>query len=374
MMSVGVDVAKATLEVAVGHAGHAVRLGTFAQTADGWADVRNALMALQTTAPDDRARRPRQTTAPDDRARRPRQRASQREGGLGGRAQAGNRSPSCSNRPEATSWRSPSGPVSRPAGRGIVPIPLACGPGRAAQADGRRPTDRLLLARTRASAQPALPVWQPLARAVSELEQVRRRRDEVKDGLERERRPQEHLGVRPAASTTVRASVQRLLKTLEDARADWERAIAEPVQRHATLRVSKQQLLTVPGVGRRVVLPLLVTCERYPTLAAEPGTAIGVVADVGLDPQPHASGASVWQRARISRHADRSLRARLDMRALGAWRADNPVRTFYQRLVARGKPKRLALVAAARQLLAWAWAVFISGVPFAATKTVKLVA
>ena len=55
-------------------------------------------------------------------------------------------------------------------------------------------------------------------------------------------------------------------------------------------------------------------------------------------------------------------------------RGDNPVHTFYQRLVARGKPKRLALVAAARKLLAWAWAVFISGEPFDATRTVKLVA
>jgi hypothetical protein len=55
-------------------------------------------------------------------------------------------------------------------------------------------------------------------------------------------------------------------------------------------------------------------------------------------------------------------------------RGNNPVHPFSQRLVARGKPKRLALVAAARTLLAWAWAVFISGEPFAATKTVKLVA
>jgi transposase len=62
------------------------------------------------------------------------------------------------------------------------------------------------------------------------------------------------------------------------------------------------------------------------------------------------------------------------MGALGALRGVNPVRAFYQRLVARGKPKRLALVAAARKVLAWAWAVFISGEPFDATKTVKVVA
>jgi transposase len=51
-----------------------------------------------------------------------------------------------------------------------------------------------------------------------------------------------------------------------------------------------------------------------------------------------------------------------------------PRHAFYQRLVDRGKPKKLALVAAVRKLLVWAWAVFLSGQPFDATKTVKLVA
>jgi hypothetical protein len=45
-----------------------------------------------------------------------------------------------------------------------------------------------------------------------------------------------------------------------------------------------------------------------------------------------------------------------------------------RRLVDRSKVKKLALVAAARKLLDWAWAVFISGYPFDATKTVKLTA
>jgi hypothetical protein len=34
------------------------------------------------------------------------------------------------------------------------------------------------------------------------------------------------------------------------------------------------------------------------------------------------------------------------------------VRSFYLRLVGRGKAKKLALLAAARQILVWAWAVF----------------
>ena len=98
------------------------------------------------------------------------------------------------------------------------------------------------------------------------------------------------------------------------------------------------------------------------------------MASVGLDPQPHESGTSVRHPARISRHGDRGLRARWYRGALGSLRGDTPVPACSQRLVDRGKPKQLALVAAARTLLVWAWAVVVSGQACDPTKTVKLAA
>jgi hypothetical protein len=81
----------------------------------------------------------------------------------------------------------------------------------------------------------------------------------------------------------------------------------------------------------------------------------GPVADhADLDPQPHESGTSLRSPVRISRQGDHLLRARLYMGALGALRGDNPLHAFYQRLIDRGKPKKVALLAAARKLLAWA--------------------
>ena len=52
------------------------------------------------------------------------------------------------------------------------------------------------------------------------------------------------------------------------------------------------------------------------------------------------------------------MRSLLYMSALGGARGHNVLREFYQRLVAAGKPKKLALIAAARKILVWAWAVF----------------
>ena len=348
MFTVGVDIAKATLEATAVREGHAVRLGTFAQTADGWAALRDAVVGLQ--------------------------RALSASAG-GGSADADRELVALVLEPTGgyelafALWarRQPGWQVHRP------------NPARVrawARSQGlRAKTDRqeaLLFARF--GAQPTLSVWQPLASAVSELDQGLRRRDEVADGLRRARQRHEQLGGRPAASRTVQASVERLLQTLENELADRERAMAEQVQRHATLQAAEQRLRRVPGVGARVALPLLVACERYHALAGGQGTAKGMVADGGLDPQPHASGVSVRHRALISRQGDRLLRARLYLGALGALRGENPLHAFYQRLVDRGKPKKLALIAAARKLLAWAWAVFSSGQPFDAAKTVKLTA
>ena len=44
----------------------------------------------------------------------------------------------------------------------------------------------------------------------------------------------------------------------------------------------------------------------------------------------------------------------LVMGAFGRARGDNPLRTFYQSLMKRGKPKKVARVAAARKILVWA--------------------
>ena len=343
MLTVGVDIAKATLEAATWQDGRAVRLGTFEQTPAGWTALRDAIAGLQTAPADTRPATDREPVAI----------VLEPTGGyelafaLWARQQA--------------SWQ-----VHRPNPARVRA--WARSQGLRAKTDRQ---DALLLARFGASAQPALPVWQPLASEVSELEQLLRRRDEVADWLQRERRRYEQLGVRPDASTTVRASLERLLTTLEGELADLERAITDHAQRHAELRAGEERLRTVPGVGARIALPLLVTCERYHTLTAGQGDAKGLVAYVGLDPQPHESGVSVWRPALISRQGDRGLRARLYMGALGALRGDNPVHAFYQRLVDRGKPKKVALVAAARKLLVWAWAVFTSDQMFDATKTVK---
>jgi transposase len=81
------------------------------------------------------------------------------------------------------------------------------------------------------------------------------------------------------------------------------------------------------------------------------GSGKALTAYVGLDPRTYESGGTIYKRATISRMGDRTLRSFLFMDAFGGVRSYNPSRTFYERLVDRGKPKRLALAASARKIL-----------------------
>jgi transposase len=114
---------------------------------------------------------------------------------------------------------------------------------------------------------------------------------------------------------------------------------------------------------------MLVIMHRWEELTDGEGESSGLVAYVGLDPKPHESGTSIRRRAGISRQGNRLFRSRLFMGALGGIKAKNsPLTAFYKRLVGRGKPKKLALVAAARKILVWCWAVFKSKTPFDTTR------
>ena len=127
-------------------------------------------------------------------------------------------------------------------------------------------------------------------------------------------------------------------------------------------------MLTVPGVGRKLVHYLVVLLSNWEIQTDFKGGKKQLTAFVGLDPQPFESGSTVYKRPTISKKGDSIMRNKLYMGALGGIRGDNPLRDFYLRLVERGKSKKLALVAAARKILVWAWAVVHHQQDFDATK------
>ena len=108
---------------------------------------------------------------------------------------------------------------------------------------------------------------------------------------------------------------------------------------------------TAPGFAERSATKLVAELSALPP-DMTPGQW---VAHAGLDPRPLESGSSQRPPRRISKQGNVRIRAALYMPALVAAHRDPHVKAYYQSLLARGKPKMLALTAVMRRLLHALW-------------------
>jgi len=136
------------------------------------------------------------------------------------------------------------------------------------------------------------------------------------------------------------AHVKWLRQQLKDADDDIDRHLREtPIWRE------KDDLLqSVPGVGRVLSRTLLAELPELGTLDRREIAALVGVAPINRD-----SGTS--HRKRVTWGGRAVVRAPLYMAALVATRHNPIIRTTYERLLAAGKAKKLALVACMRKLL-----------------------
>src|SRR5215210_8733734 len=138
----------------------------------------------------------------------------------------------------------------------------------------------------------------------------------------------------------IRAHVRWLEKELD--RADRE--LDEAIEASATWKENEALLRSVPGVGPVLARTLL---AELPELGALPRKRLSSL--VGVAPFNRDSGAFRGKRKVWGGRAP--VRAALYMGALVATRHNPVLKEFYERLLAAGKPKKVALVACMRKLL-----------------------
>lgn len=149
------------------------------------------------------------------------------------------------------------------------------------------------------------------------------------------------LGTAPKAlQKRIRAHIEWLRKEISRTDKDLDEAIEDS----ATFKENERLLRSVPGVGRVLARTLL---AELPELGAL--THKRVCALVGVAPFNRDSGQSRGKREVWGGRAP--VRATLYMGALAATRFDPVIKEFYERLLASGKPKKVALVACMRKLL-----------------------
>jgi transposase len=196
--------------------------------------------------------------------------------------------------------------------------------------------DAHLLATFAAKLQPA-PRPLPDA-ATQDLAALVTRRRQVVDmlGAERNRLP--------LARAPLRRSLKDHIRWLERQLATLDTDIATLIRQSPVWRTRDDLLQSVPGVGPQTASLLITHLPELGRLTRQQIAALVGIAPLNRDSGTHRGRRTTWG-------GRATVRAGLYMAALAATRYNVVIRAFYQRLVAAGKPKKLALVAAMRKLL-----------------------
>ena len=156
------------------------------------------------------------------------------------------------------------------------------------------------------------------------------------------------------AAGAVRPRVQAHITWLEQEIKDWDKDLRQTQRQSPVWREKDDLLRSVPGVGEQLSLSLLAYLPELGTLDRKQLAALVGVAPLNRDSGTMRGKRTVWGgRARV--------RAVLYMGALVASRFNPVIRTFYQRPLAAGKPKKLALTACMRKLLTMLNAILKTG-------------
>ncbi len=150
--------------------------------------------------------------------------------------------------------------------------------------------------------------------------------------------------LRSDAAAAVRTRIEAHIAWLERELDDLDKNLRQTLRQSPVWRDKDDLLRTVPGVGEQVSITLLAYLPELGILDRRQIAALVGVAPFNRDSGTLRGKRTVWGgRAKV--------RAALYMGALVASRCNPIIRDFYQRLLTAGKPKKLALTACMRKLL-----------------------
>lgn len=203
------------------------------------------------------------------------------------------------------------------------------------------PVDARTLAHFCRKEQP--PLWQPSSPEVRLLIGLLKRLQTV----ELQRQQEANRLSEPGVLAPVQRAIERSLAFLDAETAQLEAEITAQIDSQPPLKRNSELLQSIPGIGAktaRLVLAVLSDVTQF-------ADAQAVAAYVGLAPKEYRSGSSIKKATRLSKRGNPTLRKALYFPALTATRHNPRVKALYDRLIAAGRPRMVAVGAAMRKLL-----------------------
>lgn len=150
---------------------------------------------------------------------------------------------------------------------------------------------------------------------------------------------------------SLKLSIKQVSKQISKLEQEIERLIKE----------NKPKLLSnlqsIPGVGRKTAMLLISSTNGFKDF----DTHKQVIAYLGLAPMEYSSGTSVKKQSRISKTGHPQVRNHLFMCAFTACEHNAQCKALYDRIVGKGKSKKLALIAVCNKLIKQSFAISKSG-------------
>jgi transposase len=120
------------------------------------------------------------------------------------------------------------------------------------------------------------------------------------------------------------------------------------------------RLLSIPGIGKSTAMHMIVVSDGFRKF----DHAKQFICYVGLSPTENSSGSSVRGSGRISKQGYAKLRNLLFMCSFNACKSNKACKDLFDRITAKGKSKKLALVAVANKLIKQSFAIARSGLVY----------
>ncbi|MBA5249276.1 MAG: IS110 family transposase [Gammaproteobacteria bacterium] len=197
-------------------------------------------------------------------------------------------------------------------------------------------------------------LWQPKTQEFEDLQYLITRLDQL---AQQKYAEQNRLAI--ATNKRIVKSIKQMIKYLDKQIDALTASITDLVKSSDSLNKSVELLKTINGVGAKTAWSIL----AYTGDMSDFENANQITSFAGLNPQQKQSGTSVNSTS-LSKMGHRKLRKTLFMPALVAIRHNPVLKAFYQRLLARGKAKMVAVAAIMRKLLVLCFGVLKSGVAF----------
>lgn len=178
---------------------------------------------------------------------------------------------------------------------------------------------------------------------------------------------QEGNHLRTTSSKSIQKSIKKVMKLLKQEMEQIEEEIITIMNTNSKLKKQAALLSSIPGISTKTSYTFL-SCIDIDDF--EDGRQ--VAAFIGLTPRQRLSGSSVRGSTHLSKIGSTAQRSALFMPALSSIRCNPVLKRFYNELVKRGKPGKVAVGAVMRKLVHIMFSVLKMERPFFDPKTQKL--